>query len=325
MKNWLVISTLLLFLPAISSAQNIKILDALTKEPVSFATISFGNGNGTFADSAGVFKYSEKIYADVDSLFISSMGYSELGVLAAGVPATIYLIPATDQLETVIVNATLEGKFKERTLKPTYHDSYFNCWLPSVDSEIAVRFNRVDEQPTQIATLQIPVVVEKSQVSKKGKLRAFSTLFRVLFYDVATGGEPVKKSLYPNHTFIVNQETDEIYELNIEHLNITIPKGGLFAAIQVLGYTNDKGALIDAKKYREIKTRSGFTKVSTTYRPLLPFTETITERNTYVRRIFFNNRTWQIFNLSYNPNSALVRSGHDNYGLGATFKVFYRD
>jgi len=253
------------------------------------------------------------------------MGYKELGLLAAAVNETMYLIPATDQLETIIVNATLEGKFKERELKPTYHDSYFNCWLPTVESEIAVRFNRVDEQPTQIATLQIPVVVEKSQVSKKGKLRAFSTLFRVLFYDVAAGGEPVKKSLYPNHTFIVNQETDEIYELNIEHLNITIPKGGLFAALQVLGYTDDKGALIDAKKYREIKTRSGFTKVSTTYRPLLPFTETITDRDTYVRRIFLNDRAWQIFDLSYNPNSALVRSGHDNYGLGATFKVFYRD
>lgn len=325
MKTWLFSMVLLCGTTAGLQAQNVQLLDADSKEPVPFATISFGNGNGTFADGDGIFKYSKKMYADVDSLFISSIGYKEQALLASSVPAIVYLTAATDQLETVIVNAKLTGKFKEREVKPTYHDTYFNCWLPTVESEIAVRFNRVDEQPTQITALQIPVVVEKSQVSKKGKLRVFSTLFRVHFYDVAAGGEPVKKSLYPTKTFIITEQTDKIYELDIEDLNITIPASGLFAAIQVLGYTDQQGALIDAKKYREIKTRSGFEKISTTYRPLLPFTETITERDTYVRRIFLNDRSWQIFDLSYNPNSSLVRSGHDNYGLGAVFKVFYRD
>ncbi|MDP5077472.1 MAG: carboxypeptidase-like regulatory domain-containing protein [Nonlabens sp.] len=325
MKNWFLFNVLFLFGFLTVIAQDIKIQDADTKEPVSFATISFGNGNGTFADGDGIFKFTQKMYTDVDTLFISSLGYKELAIPATAVPKVINLTQTTDQLETVILNAKLEGKFKNRELKPVHHDVYFDCWLPTVESEIAVRFNRVDEQPTQITTLQIPVVVEKSQVSKKGKLRAFSTLFRVLFYDVAADGSPVRKSVYPNHTFIITEETDEIYEVNIEHLNITIPKSGLFASIQVLGYTNEKGTLIDAKKYREIKTRSGFTKISTTYRPLLPFTETLTERDTYVRRIFLNDRAWQIFDLSYNPNSALVRSGHDNYGMGATFKVFYRD
>lgn len=324
MKTWL-LTNILLITACLATAQDIQIKDAVSKEPVSFATISFGNGNGTFADADGFFKYSKKLYNDVDSLFISSIGYKELGILASNVPTIILLEQETDQLATVVVNAKLDGKYKNRELDPTYHDSYFNCWLPTVESEIAIKFNRVDDQPTQITSLQIPVLVEKSQASKKGKVRRFSTLFRVLFYDVSENGTPVRNSLYPTQTFIVTEKTDKIFELDIEALNITIPKSGLFVSLQVLGYTDPKGTLIDAKKYREIPTRGGIEKVSTTYRPLLPFTNEIKDRDTYVRRIFFNNKTWQVFDLSYNPNSALVRSGHVNYGLGATFKVFYRD
>lgn len=324
MKNWFV-HNLFWLLPMGLFAQQVTILDADSKEPVAFATVSFGNGKGTYADANGVFKFSKKMYSDVDSLFISSIGYKELKLPVNNLTEVIYMQVETGQLDAIIINAKLEGVFKERELDPVYHDTYFNCWLPTVESEIALRFNRIDDQPTQIKTLEIPVVVEKSQVSKKGKLRAFSTMFRVLFYDVSETGAPVHKSVYPTQTFIVTEKTNKIYELNIEQLNITIPQGGLFVSLQVLGYTNPAGELIDAKKYREIPTRSGFEKIATTYRPLLPFTDAIKDRDTYVRRIFFNDRAWQVFDLAYNPNSALVRSGHDNYGLGATFKVFYRD
>ena len=60
---------------AVTTAQKITVLDSLSKEPVSFATISFGNGKGTFADGDGVFTLSRKRYPDVDSLTVSSIGY----------------------------------------------------------------------------------------------------------------------------------------------------------------------------------------------------------------------------------------------------------
>ncbi|MBF4982822.1 carboxypeptidase-like regulatory domain-containing protein, partial [Nonlabens mediterrranea] len=59
-------------------------------------------------------------------------------------------------------------------------------------------------------------------------------------------------------------------------------------------------------------------------RPLLPFTNEMEGKQTWVRRIFYNNKKWVPFDLNYNPNSSLVRSGHDNYGIGAEFKVFYK-
>ncbi|KQC32559.1 3-ketoacyl-(acyl-carrier-protein) reductase [Nonlabens sp. YIK11] len=320
MKNLLLLS--LLCTAVLSNAQKITLLDSISKEPVSFATISFGNGKGTFADGDGVFTLSRKRYPDVDSLTVSSIGYEDLKVATANVVDELYMNPSTAQMDAIVVLAKLEGKFKEEEIDAIVHDNYFDCWLPTVESEIAVKFERQDGRRTLIKTLQIPVVLEESQASKKGKLRAFSTMFRVQFYNVNGDGSPTRQSNYPAQTFVITQETDEIHELDVEELGIQIPENGIFAAIQVLGYTYPDGRLIDAKKYREIKTRRGMEKVSTTYRPLLPFTDEIDGKQTWVRRIFFNNKTWQLFDLTYNPNSKLVRSGHDNYGMGAVLKVY---
>ncbi|MFT5926362.1 MAG: hypothetical protein ACI9WL_001108 [Rubritalea sp.] len=324
MKNLFWIS-LVLFHFHLGTSQDITIKDAATNEAIAFATISFGNGKGTFADDAGSFRFSKKLYKDVDSLFFSSIGYADLGVAVENLQSEVFLYQQADELETVIISAALTGKHKYRKQKEIGHDNYFDCWLPTVESEIAVKFDRYEGEPTQITQLKLPVVLEASQSSKKGKLRKFSTLFRVSFYDMQEDGSPSGRSFYPSKTFIINQTTDDTFELNIEELKINIPKNGIFASVQVLGYTEPNGKLIKAKKYREIKTRDGVEKVSTTYRPLLPFTKEIEGQNTWVRRIFFNHKTWQLFDLTYNPNSKLVRSGHDDYGMGAEFKVFYRE
>ncbi|MGJ8683750.1 MAG: carboxypeptidase-like regulatory domain-containing protein [Nonlabens sp.] len=321
MKNWLFLSILLVGVLALG--QDISIKDTATKKGVPFATISFGDGKGTFADDDGVFRFSRKLYKDVDSLHISSIGYQDLSVAASSLGSEILLSQEADELEAVMLSAELNGKFKNKKQKPVAHDNYFNCWLPTVESEIAVRFDRIDHQPTRISQLQFPIVKEESQVSKKGKLRAFSTMIRVMFYDVENG-KPAYRSFYPSMTYVITEKSDDVIELDIDHLNINIPKNGIFAAIQILGYTTPDGKLIKAKKYREIETVRGLRKVSTTYRPLLPFTDEIEGKQTWVRRIFYNNKEWVLFDLEYNPNSSLVRSGHDNYGIGAEFKVFYK-
>ncbi|SCY38195.1 hypothetical protein SAMN05192588_2588 [Nonlabens sp. Hel1_33_55] len=320
MKNLLLLSLLLTF--SLSNAQKITLLDSISKEPVSFATISFGNGKGTFADGDGIFTLSRKRYPDVDSLTVSSIGYEDLLVATADVTDKLFMNPSKAQMDAIIVLARLEGKFKEEEIDAEVHDNYFDCWLPTVESEIAIKFERQDNRQTSLKTILIPVVLEESQASKKGKLQAFSTMFRVQFYNVNADGSPTKQSNYPSQTFVMTQKTDEIHELDVEELGVQIPENGIFVAIQVLGYTYPDGRLIDAKKYREIDTRRGVVKVSTTYRPLLPFTDEIDGKKTWVRRIFFNNKSWQLFDLTYNPNSKLVRSGHDNYGMGAILKVY---
>ncbi len=322
MRTLLLLSLLLSL--ALGTSQDIQVQDTYSKKPVPFATVSFGDGMGTFADANGVFRFSKEIYSRVDTLFVSSIGYQTLTIPANSISDYVDLVPVASKLETVVVNAELIGDFEIEEIKPIVHKDYENCWLPTVESEIAIKIERHQGLPTMISKLFIPILLEKSQRSRD-KMRKFSSIFRVQFYDVEQDGSPSFESLYPSKTFLITEQSEKIYELDITDLKIVVPRAGVFASIQVLGYAKPNGDLINAKKYREIKTRTGYTKVSTTYRPLLPFTDDIDGNKTWVRRIFLNNKKWQLFDLDYNNLSKLVRSGHNNYGMGAELRVYEKD
>lgn len=306
---------LLLFIGLEAYCQITYIRDAITKEPVSFATISFGDGKGTFAGEEGELLFNPEKYQDIDSLFISSIGYVDMGLSTKNVPVEILLFPNTNQLKAVVLTAERKGKFKKKKRKPTTHTDYFNSWLPTVESEVAVLFNREDGKSSKIATLYIPINGEKEYNRK------FSTMFRIQFYQ-NENGFPGQAIDYDDVIFRVNHEQNEIFELDLTNRSVFIPEDGIFAAIQVLGYTDAKGKLIQSKKYSEVETRRGIQKVSTTFRPLLPFSNKIPSQKTFVRRIFFNNKRWQVFDQSYNENSGLVKNGAVNYGMGALLHVY---
>ena len=160
----------------------------------------------------------------------------------------------------------------------------------------------------------------RRNTEKKNNTR-FSTLFRIQFYanDNGSPGAPIK---YEDIVFGVNQLNDEIYELDLTRFNVFIPKTGIFASLQVLGYADPEGKLLQNKKYNEVKTRRGIEKISTTFRPLLPFTAALPSQQTFVRRVFFNNKKWQVFDKSYNENSKLIQTGQNNYGMGCLLHVY---
>ncbi len=299
--------------------QTITILDSLNHEPVSFATISFGNGLGNFANEDAQFSFVKEKYSDVDTLFISAMGYSEKYVLTKKLPDVIVLKPSVAQLNEVTVSAPKEGKYKIKKRKAKTHTDLFASWLPTVESEVAVLIKRFEDKPTQISKLLIPINAESKYKSKgKGK---FATLFRVNFYSNKNGvpSEPIG---YENVVFSVDENEDKVFELDLLSKFIYIPENGLFVSLQVLGYENSKGRLAQTKQYREIKTSRGIQKISTSFRPLLPFTNELPIQKTFVRSIFLTKKKWQIFDKSYNKNSKLIQGGHRNFGLGAEFKVW---
>lgn len=303
-------------------AQKTSFLDAETKEPVSFATISFGDGLGTFANAKGEFTFDQERYADVDSLFISGMGYKPLAIATSSLKPEYLMKQDVDELKEVMLVVPKTGKFKRKQQKPISHSDYFKSWLPTVESEVAVRFNRVDGQSTQITTLLLPVNTEEEVQGKKQRSRPFSTMLRVQFYE-NQDNLPGREIPYGNIVFTITEAFDkDVFELDVESYNIFIPEDGIFVSIQVLGHADENGILIESKKYNEIKTRQGIKKISITFRPLLPFTNELSGEQTFVRRIFFNNKKWQPFNFDYNPNSKLLLDKHNNYGMGAKFHVY---
>lgn len=300
-------------------AQKIVVLDSLNKETIPFATISFGDGLGTFADDYGSFIFNKKRYPDIDTLYISAIGYAEKKVIFDAALTEVLLRSEVSQLGEVIVSAPKDGKFKFKKQKADTHTDLFACWLPTVESEVAVLFKRYENRATQISKLYLPVNAERAYKSKgKGN---FATIFRIQYYE-NNAGNPGAPIPYEETVFSINEKEDKIFELELLSKSVFIPEDGIFVSIQVLGYAKKDGRLAQTKQYREIKTPRGIQKISTSFRPLLPFVKGATHQRTFVRRIFLNNKKWQVFDKRYNKNSKLIQEGNRNYGMGAEFKVW---
>ena len=303
-----------------------KVISSETNYPISYATISFGDGQGIFADDEGYFFFTKKLYPDIDSLYISALGFKEKAIAAIDLPSSMFLDTETDALDEVVITTVLNRKFKKETLKPYLDDDYYKCWLPTIESEIAVYFPNDDDKLKKITSILFPITLESRDWKKRKRSnadkRSFSTLFKVKFYNNKNGlpGEPLT---YTNIVFRATEKNGDEYKLDVSEHDLIIPEHGFFVSIQVLGYTDANGKLLPNKKYKEIKTNSGSTvKIPTNFRPLLPFTDEIPEYRTFIKRVFINGNSWVQFKKGNGIDSSLLRSDLNNYGIGMTFNSY---
>ncbi len=308
----------------LSHSQN-KIIDHETQYPVSYATISFGDGQGLFADDEGRFTFTKKLYPDVDSLYISALGYKELALATSDLPNTIEMYVEADKLDEVVITVIRNRKFKKETIKPYLDDDYYKCWLPTIESEIAVFFPNEDDKLKKITTVLFPISLESRDWKKRKRANAdkrkFSTLFKVKFYS-NDNGYPSKPLTYANIVFRATEKDGDAFELDVSAYDLMIPENGFFVSLQVLGYTDQNGKLLPNKKYKEIKTKNGIVKIPTNFRPLLPFTDEIPSHNTFIKRIFINGNNWVQFKKGNGIESGLLRNNLNNYGIGIGFNVY---
>lgn len=315
----------LLFSMTLSFSQT-TIKDALTSHPVSYATVSFNNGNGLFANDEGEFVFTKKLYPDIDTLYISALGYKDLKVATENLSKILLMATDVNTLDEVLLTAKIDRKFKVEAIKPYLDDDYYNCWLPTIESEIAVYFNNPDDALKKITKVHFPITLESKDWEKRKRANAekkpFSTLFKVKFYN-NENGHPGKELSFQTIVFRATEKDGDKFTLDVSGKGIFMPQSGVFVSLQVLGYTDDKGKLLANKKYKEIKSNDGsIIKIPTNFRPLLPFTDKIAEHKTYVKRVFVNDNKWTQFEKGSNFQSTLLQSGHYNYGIGLTFNVY---
>ena len=318
----------ILFIGNILCAQ-ITVTDSITRYPVSYATISFGNGNGVFADDIGQFYFTKKLYPDIDSLYISALGFKDLNVSANNLPTQLFLKPQADALDEIVIGVKLDRKFKKETLKPYLDDDYYNCWLPTIESEIAVYFPKTTSKDQKISRVLFPIALESKDWAKRNRSNSekkkFSTLFKVKFY-TNNNSVPGRVLTYETIIFRATEKDGDAFELNVDDYDIYIPENGFFISLQVLGYTNKAGKLLPNKKYKEIESKTGgVVKIPTNFRPLLPFTEAIKTKNTFIKRVFISGNNWVKFEKGNSLKSSLVDRGFNNYGIGLTYKTFKDD
>lgn len=316
---------LFLFCVSISFSQT-KIQDALTRYPVSYATVSFNNGNGLFANDEGEFIFTKIIYPDIDTLYISALGYKDLKITTKNLPQTILMDTETNALDEVLITTKIDRKFKEQEIKPYLDNDYYHCWLPTIESEIAVYFSNPDVALKKITKVHFPMTPESKDWDKRKRSNAdkkpYSTLFKVKFYN-NEDGYPGKEITYRTIVFRATEEDGGKFTLDISEDVIFIPQSGVFVSLQVLGYTDNNGKLLSNKKYKEIKSNEGnLIKIPTNFRPLLPFTDKISENKTYVKRVFINGNAWTRFEKGNDFQSTLLQSGFNNYGIGLTYNLY---
>ena len=317
--------TLLFFCIVTHGFAQTKIISVETNYPVSYATISFGDGQGIFADDEGYFFFTKKLYPDIDSLFISALGFKEKVIATVDLPKTIYLDTETNTLDEVVIRTTINRKFKTETLKPYLDDDYYKCWLPTIESEIAVFFPNEDDKLKKITSVLFPITLESRDWKKRKRSnadkRSFSTLFKVKFYTNNDGlpGDPLT---YTNIVFRATEKNGDEFELDVSEHDLIFPEKGFFVSLQVLGYTDQNGKLLPNKKYKEIKTKTGFVKIPTNFRPLLPFTDEINGYRTYIKRVFINGNSWVQFKKGNGIESSLLRTDLNNYGVGISYNIY---
>ncbi len=91
-----------------TSAQNFTatVIDATTGEPVPFATVETGKNQGVITNEEGVFAFDpSKVREPLDSIYVSSMGYSKRGIaLEATSNSVIKLNPTPFTLQSVYIS-----------------------------------------------------------------------------------------------------------------------------------------------------------------------------------------------------------------------------
>jgi hypothetical protein len=92
------------FLSASAQSKKIKIVDSLSLDPISFATVFFSNNNGIISNELGFFELVSEQYKIQDTLFVSSMGYETKRIpITAFNDTIIRLKPKTITLKNVVV------------------------------------------------------------------------------------------------------------------------------------------------------------------------------------------------------------------------------
>ena len=302
-----------------------KVIDSETRYPVSYATISFGNGQGIFADDEGTFVFTKKLYPDVDSLFISALGFKDLYKSTENLPKIILMEAEASELEEIVLKVKIDRKFKKEEVKPYLDDNYYKCWLPTIESEIAVFFPNENDKLKKITSVIFPLALESRDWDKRKRSNAdkrpFSTLFKVKFYKNQRGF-PGKVMNTSNIVFRATEKNGDEYELEVEERDLFFPKDGFFVSLQVLGYTDKNGKLLPNKKYKEIRGRNGTVKIPTNFRPLLPFTNEIEGHRTYIKRVFISGNNWVQFKKGNGIESTLLRNNINNYGVGINYNEY---
>ncbi|KGO87353.1 hypothetical protein Q765_06720 [Flavobacterium rivuli WB 3.3-2 = DSM 21788] len=223
---------LVLFCFAIK-AQSIVILNAVTKEPVPFATVLARLNqepvSRDYCNQDGSVKISIKNY---DVLEVSCIGFTAVALDKAAVGAEVLLQPVAFQLDEVVITG------RTNVVTVGYIDRKKNDFSGiAAEFKDAVFIPNTTGNAGYIKSFLFKIVKAKNRFA-----------YRLHFYKRATGKSYPGEEVTPaNIIGFVEKDTKGLTELDLTEYTIEFPETGIFVSIEGLGACDGNGKIIEAK------------------------------------------------------------------------------
>ncbi|WP_274474953.1 carboxypeptidase-like regulatory domain-containing protein [Mangrovimonas aestuarii] len=233
---------LMFFISAISMAQQLKVLNEKTKEPIPFATIDFMDGTGVNADEKGVFDLPSRT---IDSLKISCIGYKNktISFKDLRLDSPVFMEQDITALDEVLIRKKLvrvlahkNGSQLKSMLSNTFVPKDFTY------NEVCLTYIPFPEG----VSLEKEILIKKILVNTTGlgsKKRRYYP-FRVNLYEVSKQYNPprLKDSLMKGIVSRRKEGRPSLVIIDIANENLKLNKKGIYVSFETLSeefYPND--------------------------------------------------------------------------------------
>lgn len=240
----------LLFMEHICFGQNLilssKVVDFDTRESLPYVNIIVKDKLiGTFSDENGTFHIE---YVKGDSLIVSHVGYEKLIVLAEEIEELIQLKEQPNILTEVAISSSRKTKTKLLGVLKKKADTYMGGVL-----QYAMFFENNEGEIGFIKKLHFEI----GHSVNRGKENKKQAKIRIRIYEKdSTTGKPGMDILKKEKIVTIKPNQRNV-NVDISEENIYFPLNGLFVGIDILGFVDESGRLInyhisDAKKHLRI-------------------------------------------------------------------------
>jgi hypothetical protein len=296
-----------------SQNRKITIQDSITNEKISYCSVDFLNGEGSFSNEKG----EVEIPFLIEDVKISSLGYKTRNIKLSKNTFVINLLQEILELKEVV----LKNNFKKvkHIYKMEEHKNFTLSFMPSFSREIA--FYLPHKGNSYIKSISIPIF-KNGHPANGNKRSNFKNILKIEILECKDSMPGIHLNNYKDTFYISSDSIKNKIEYEFKD-EIIIPKEGLFVSITFLGqYDNKKNLIFELPYY--IKDFNGNKiKVGKNLEPFFPIFRT--NKSKTFTRVFFLNNKWESISQSsirlINDNS---QSKYNiNIGYELIEKVYY--
>lgn len=210
----------MLTIGASGQIENCVLIDSITKEPVSYASIRAGFFV-CYADVDGIFSTTE---IPGDTIIISRLGYYTLSIQRSDITPTLFLIPKSYSMGEVVVSVNSES------FEIGYHNFKTSGFSYNKRSFKAVHISSPDQQ------CRIEKVLVHTRKNRKG------TEFVIGLFSVNDSGLPGDLLFLKEYRSPTGKN---MLEVSVDEANLKMPDDGIFVAIKSNDISDDPNASKD--------------------------------------------------------------------------------